>query len=249
MNNQSRLLFQKAASMSTIPVVMMGCGGLITSTGRQTSAKTTQSTSKHVSHLLSRNVHTFANYLQNSRQQVKSAHLSSIRRQYCLNSQSTIRNVSNAAMGATSKIPKGTSGFSSSGSSGSSGTSKSFLQWYEGHLQTKPVQTKMVTGSILWGMGDAVAQVVPPLFSNNEDNENGKDDINHNNHNAKEHQSIMQMYDLERTARAMFFGFTIHAPLSHVHFNFLEWMTVKGGFKGFSIPVFKAFMEQVRFKQ
>jgi protein Mpv17 len=44
----------------------------------------------------------------------------------------------------------------------------------------------------------------------------------------------------------MFFGFAIHAPLSHVHFNLLEWMTVKGGFTGLSIPVFKTIMGQVR---
>lgn len=27
---------------------------------------------------------------------------------------------------------------------------KSFMQWYDGHLQSKPVATKMVSGSILW---------------------------------------------------------------------------------------------------
>lgn len=128
---------------------------------------------------------------------------------------------------------------SSSSSSGSKNVS--FLEWYEGHLQSKPIQTKMVTGSILWGLGDVVAQIVPQVFFDDEDN------------NDKESKEVKQqrqtanelVYDYPRTARAMLFGFGIHAPLSHVHFNFLEWMTIKGGFAGLSIPVFKAFMEQV----
>jgi hypothetical protein len=112
--------------------------------------------------------------------------------------------------------------------------SGSFLQWYEGHLQANPVQTKMVSGSILWGLGDAVAQIVPAMFFDKEKSD------------KKEFSSMDLVYDYPRTARAMFYGFAIHAPLSHVHFNFLEWMTVRGGFTGLSIPVFKAFMEQVR---
>ena len=54
-------------------------------------------------------------------------------------------------------------------------------------------------------------------------------------------------YNVARsTGRAAFFGFAIHdAPASHLHFNFLEWMTVKGGLiSGLSIPVFKTVMEQ-----
>jgi len=51
-------------------------------------------------------------------------------------------------------------------------------------------------------------------------------------------------YDAPRTARAVVFGSFLHAPLSHLHFNFLEWMTVKGGFQGLTIPLFKTVMEQ-----
>ena len=113
--------------------------------------------------------------------------------------------------------------------------STSFLQWYEGHLEANPVQTKMVTGSILWGLGDAVAQIVPAVFFDKEKSD------------EKESSSMKDLvYDYPRTARAMFYGFAIHAPLSHLHFNFLEWMTVRGGFTGLGIPLFKAFMEQVR---
>ena len=78
----------------------------------------------------------------------------------------------------------------------------------------------MVTGSFLWGLGDAVAQ-----FS-----------------------SGANEYDFPRTGRAVFFGFAIHAPSSHVHFNFLEWMTVRSGVTGLGIPVFKTVMEQVSFR-
>lgn len=95
---------------------------------------------------------------------------------------------------------------------------KTFFAWYESHLQTSPVKTKMVTGSFLWGLGDAVAQL---------------------SSGAKE-------YDFPRTGRAVFFGFAIHAPSSHVHFNFLEWMTVRSGVTGLGIPIFKTIMEQVR---
>lgn len=97
-----------------------------------------------------------------------------------------------------------------------------FLAWYEGHLNARPVVTKMVTGSFLWGIGDAVAQIVPHVAAGNP----------------------LPDYDWIRTGRATFFGFAIHAPLSHLHFNFLEWITVRSNVTGLGIPVFKAFLEQ-----
>ena len=103
--------------------------------------------------------------------------------------------------------------------------SASFVEWYEGHLQARPIPTKMVTGSILWSLGDAVAQIVPPASAGTLD------------------WSTFQ-YDWMRTGRAFTFGFVLHAPTSHAHFNFLEWMTVRAGVKGLGIPIFKAFMEQ-----
>jgi hypothetical protein len=103
--------------------------------------------------------------------------------------------------------------------------SKSFMKWYEGHLQASPVKTKMVTGSILWGIGDGVAQLVP--------------------HMAEGGSLTEYKYDYPRTGRAALFGFALHAPTSHVHFNFLEWMTHKVGVTGLGIPVFKTIMEQV----
>jgi hypothetical protein len=103
---------------------------------------------------------------------------------------------------------------------------QSFVQWYEGHLQARPVWTKMVTGSLLWSAGDCVAQVVPRMASSDT--------------NLPTFQ-----YDWPRTGRAAFFGFAIHAPASHVHFNFLEWMTNRLGVTGLTIPVFKTIMEQV----
>ena len=38
---------------------------------------------------------------------------------------------------------------------------QTFVEWYEMHLHASPIRTKMVTGGILWGLGDAVAQGVP----------------------------------------------------------------------------------------
>jgi hypothetical protein len=103
---------------------------------------------------------------------------------------------------------------------------QSFVQWYEGHLQARPVWTKMCTGSLLWSAGDCVAQVVPRMASSDA--------------NLPPFQ-----YDWPRTGRAAFFGFAIHAPTSHVHFNFLEWLTNRVGVTGLYIPVFKTIMEQV----
>jgi hypothetical protein len=110
-------------------------------------------------------------------------------------------------------------------------SSSSFVEWYEGHLENSPVYTKMVSGGILWGIGDAVAQLIPQM-SFEKDNSND--------------ESKSLTYDLPRTGRAVFFGFALHAPTSHVHFNFLEWMTNRVGVTGLGIPVFKTIMEQVR---
>ncbi|KAL7442067.1 hypothetical protein ACHAXM_011294 [Skeletonema potamos] len=107
---------------------------------------------------------------------------------------------------------------------------KGFVEWYEGHLSSRPVLTKAITGACLWGLGDVVAQVVPTMI---------QDDDGDGDTKKKEFH-----YDIPRTARAVTFGFAIHAPLSHVHYNLLEWMTVKGGFTGLSIPIFKTVMEQ-----
>jgi len=112
--------------------------------------------------------------------------------------------------------------------------SKGFVQWYEGHLHSRPVTTKAITGSILWGLGDFVAQVVPAVFA--------KDDVNNSTTGAATNNEFS--YDAPRTAKAVFYGFVIHAPLSHLHYNFLEWMTVKAGLQGLTITVFKTVMEQ-----
>eukprot|EP00567_Pseudictyota_dubia_P010579 CAMPEP_0197446344 /NCGR_PEP_ID=MMETSP1175-20131217/11312_1 /TAXON_ID=1003142 /ORGANISM="Triceratium dubium, Strain CCMP147" /LENGTH=294 /DNA_ID=CAMNT_0042977441 /DNA_START=112 /DNA_END=999 /DNA_ORIENTATION=+ len=102
-----------------------------------------------------------------------------------------------------------------------------FLAWYESHLQSRPIPTKMVTGAFLWGLGDVVAQVVPAITHPNE-TPNGS-----------------FTFDYARLGRASTFGFALHAPIAHLHYNFLEWMTVRAGITGgVKVPVFKAFMEQ-----
>jgi hypothetical protein len=120
---------------------------------------------------------------------------------------------------------------------------RGFVQWYEGHLESRPIVTKSITGSILWGVGDVVAQLVPTMIGEDHASSDGEDGEDMGE--SKEMKEFK--YDYPRTARAVFFGFALHAPLSHVHFNFLEWMTVKGGFAGLSVPIFKTVMEQVRF--
>ncbi|CAB9506077.1 Protein SYM1 [Seminavis robusta] len=108
---------------------------------------------------------------------------------------------------------------------GEKATKKGFVEWYEGHLESRPVVTKMLTGCCLWGLGDIVAQVVPHMA------------------NSEPDKKPLE-YDFPRTGRAVLFGFALHAPTSHVHFNFLEWLTHRVGVTGLGIPVFKAFMEQ-----
>lgn len=119
-------------------------------------------------------------------------------------------------------------------SASTTNSKKGFVAWYESHLDAAPVRTKMVTGSFLWGLGDVVAQLVPHFFFDEKVEDNSTDS------NA----SSPFVYDYARTGRAAFYGLAIHAPLSHVHFNFLEYMTVSAGFKGLSVPVFKTVMEQ-----
>ena len=86
----------------------------------------------------------------------------------------------------------------------------------------------MVTGCLLWSAGDAVAQVGPHWAAASTTTTSGP--------------PPPIDYDWERTGRAALFGFALHAPLSHLHFNFLEWMTVKAGLTGLSIPIFKTIM-------
>ena len=114
-------------------------------------------------------------------------------------------------------------------------SSNGFIKWYEEHLNSHPVTTKAITGFVLWGIGDFIAQVILATFQ--------YDSVYDSDEGAVTKKEFQ--YDFSRTERAMFFGFAIHAPLSHVHFNFLEWMTKKGGFTGLQIPVFKTIMDQV----
>jgi hypothetical protein len=139
-----------------------------------------------------------------------------------------------ASVDATAAAPSGASAATATTTKAKQGFS--FLAWYEGHLNARPVFTKMCTGSILWGIGDGVAQIVPHMSASNETSSSSSTSA----------PLPPLEYDWPRTGRAVFFGFAIHAPTSHVHFNFLEYITIRAGVTGLSIPVFKAFMEQVR---
>jgi protein Mpv17 len=122
--------------------------------------------------------------------------------------------------------------------------SSGFLPWYEGHLQARPVATKMVTGGILWSIGDAVGQIVPQLASSSSSSSSSMAASESSSSSSSNNNIITLHYDYMRTARAGFFGCAIHAPTSHLHFNFLEYLTVRANVTGLKIPVFKAFMEQ-----
>lgn len=115
--------------------------------------------------------------------------------------------------------------------------SRSMVEWYESHLNSNPVRTKMITGGFLWGLGDIVAQAVPPIFFPSEDEESHQSSYSGT-------PGVLSNYDFQRTGRAIAFGSIIHAPCAHIHYNFLESLTVKAGISGLQIPVFKAFMEQ-----
>lgn len=124
---------------------------------------------------------------------------------------------------------------------------KSFMEWYESHLQTNPLPTKMVSGAILWGLGDVVAQLIPALaFGGGNMDGQIKDSAEGGSTSSGETamKSPFMAYDIARTARVVFYGFAIHAPCSHVHYNFLEWMSVRLGYTGVTMTVFKTFMEQ-----
>ena len=199
--------------------------------GRQTTSKTTTHVASNVSNVARRNLYSFATKntanIMNSSVKGTGTVIRMQQNQYQRLLLHKNRNIRNKTTAAASAPPK---------------KSKTFLEWYEGHLQAQPIPTKMVTGSILWGLGDVVAQVVPTMFFDD------SDDTANNGDTTKEGETkaiVVKEYDYPRTARAMIFGCVIHAPLSHVHFNFLEWMTIRGGFTGMSVPVFKAFMEQV----
>lgn len=175
------------------------------------------------------------------------------------------------SVGSEARTQSSSSSSSSTTNGGRDGAGKkrSSMEWYEEQLHRRPVFTKMVTGGFLWGFGDAVAQLMPAVAVEAEDwsgENNTKSTANsssQNNADEDQQEGPIQLspaappaaqpsltvskekYDWPRTMRAVVFGFAIHAPTSHLHFNFLEWMTVRAGVTGgVRVPIFKAFMEQ-----
>eukprot|EP00562_Extubocellulus_spinifer_P009309 CAMPEP_0178495686 /NCGR_PEP_ID=MMETSP0696-20121128/13683_1 /TAXON_ID=265572 /ORGANISM="Extubocellulus spinifer, Strain CCMP396" /LENGTH=327 /DNA_ID=CAMNT_0020123853 /DNA_START=20 /DNA_END=1003 /DNA_ORIENTATION=- len=162
------------------------------------------------------------------------------------------RNLSSAKI-VNPPAPTSAAGAGAAPSATAASGTTGFVAWYEKFLDSSPVKTKMVTGAILWGLGDVVAQVVPhfvfddkdsPPASAPADDSEGDDVVEKSVPTTSSGSSAEFTYDFPRTARAAIFGFAIHAPLSHVHYNFLERLTIKAGLQGLSIPVFKTVMEQ-----
>lgn len=217
--------YQRAGKLALIPAggaaaaastsILLGCCGRYTSS----------TTNLKLNQVASRKLNTIA---------MIPSRAEAVQRRFAASMAKEVEAASSSAASTATKTAKVNEG---------GGGSKGFVQWYEGHLNSRPVITKAVTGSILWGIGDVVAQVAPTFFDDSHTTSTTNDGENEAAVTTTEKEF---RYDLPRTARAVIFGFAIHAPLSHVHFNFLEWMTVTGGFSGYSIPVFKTIMEQVR---
>lgn len=89
---------------------------------------------------------------------------------------------------------------------------------YESCLLAQPVPTKMATGAVLWGLGDAVAQSAT----------------------RKDGEAV----DGRRLSRAVAFGSLIHAPIAHVHYEFLEWFVQRLSVPASKQAVVKLVMEQ-----
>mmetsp|Transcript_8365 Transcript_8365/g.27403 ORF Transcript_8365/g.27403 Transcript_8365/m.27403 type:complete len:200 (+) Transcript_8365:38-637(+) len=90
-----------------------------------------------------------------------------------------------------------------------------FFGRYEAALASNPVPTKMVTGGLLWGLGDAVAQA-----------------------------GTAEPMDAARLGRAVVYGTAIHAPVAHVHYEFLEAFVQRFRVSAGAAPIVKLVMEQ-----
>lgn len=86
-------------------------------------------------------------------------------------------------------------------------------------LEKYPIRTKCITSGVIYAVGDYIAQKSV----------------------ASENSSI----DDKRILRATIYGSLITAPLSHVHFNFLEWLVVqKVAARASLVPFVKMFFDQ-----
>ena len=91
---------------------------------------------------------------------------------------------------------------------------------YEAALSHAPVATKMATGGLLWGIGDGVAQA------------------------GTQKEGTAMVLDQHRLGRAVVYGTIIHAPIAHVHYEFLEAFVQRMRFSQATAPVAKLVMEQ-----
>lgn len=90
---------------------------------------------------------------------------------------------------------------------------------YEASLAASPVPTKMATGGALWGLGDLTAQALT--------------------------RGDGEALDYHRLARVAGYGGLLHAPIAHVHYNFLEWAVVaRAKVSPARAPVVKVIVEQ-----
>ena len=88
----------------------------------------------------------------------------------------------------------------------------------EAALVSRPVPTKMATGCALWSLGDFTAQSLT--------------------------RADGEALDGARLGRVAVYGGLLHAPIAHVHYNFLEWAVVRADVAVARRPVVKVVVEQ-----
>jgi len=96
---------------------------------------------------------------------------------------------------------------------------KRFVLVYERNLAKRPIITKSITGGILYGLGDIMGQKLSG-------------------------QTDKKGFDFPRFFRATIFGGVFYPLPAHLHYNFLESLTLRMGISVGKAPFFKAFMEQ-----
>lgn len=88
--------------------------------------------------------------------------------------------------------------------------------WYEERLAARPLLVKSITSGVLYGLGDALAQVLTGAH-----------------------------VDASRWMRALLYGSFFYPLPAHLHYEFLEWLvTVRCAVRPALVPLIKVLLEQ-----
>uniref|UniRef100_A0A7S4FC16 Peroxisomal membrane protein MPV17 n=1 Tax=Chrysotila carterae TaxID=13221 RepID=A0A7S4FC16_CHRCT len=109
---------------------------------------------------------------------------------------------------------------------------RTFIGQYEAALASRPVLTKSITSGVLYGAGDALAQVIAGRNKEPSDSDSAG-------------AEAKGMFDASRWLRAVLFGGVFYPGLAHLHYNFLEHLVVVRWAVPISrVPFAKMFIEQ-----